>query len=1034
MNSMQTTKQTNESEIPPMAPRAARPVLLESILRRAVAATLPGALLLACLACGGGEEKPAGSGAGVAPAEPTPGFPEPTAVPWLDASAQPTPAPTPEAVATAAPAEPTPAGSPAPTPLPDLAELMSDLGMETRPDAETSYDVAAVAETSYDKNDLSAVIAELNNQRVNLVTPTPTPIPLGHEQKLDLSPREAGGASVSLLEAKSLAPGGPMAASSPGDYVLKNDRLMLVFAKVHPLKPLEKVAIVRKSLYQRKQGALVDVAVDGDYGDFVGEFTQSAGDSPNGPSYEYDSAEFVTRDSPPACGVRFTGSTVDDNVRETRIETTYWLGDGLKVEIETRPIIQPEGGTFLADLATWGPVTILADALGEMTQKAERGIESEWYAMSTGLVSAAVWGGGPPMKGRYRGTVTRVAAGTFSDGAFRRTLFFGRGNLSSVTDPLFEASRPVGFVSGRIVHKETDEPAPDAWVDILWNERPPEGAPAEEMRRIKFDPKLFTRIAAKPDGTYEAKLPADYLGNAGRYFVASGGRTRGGGRSTTGIVVIEGSMTLRDMYVSQPARLTVRVIDEKTSKTMAARIRFDAVPPTPRSEFMGLSDPKGYANFFYVPPEGGGIDINQGTYTLTASAGTRYDAGKVDVQTQWGYETEAVIVMRETSPNPGTVALDVGAMTDATPGCSISAEDRLLMTVGEGLTWIVSGDLETLTDFAPVIERMGLKGRVGSSRGFRTFSRARPEWGEFLLYPVAADAPDPATVRDEWSKTRDSKEMMATLRRLYPGAMIQVVTPFSDNGGLLPGRHGYFHEEGWNVYQMAWDDEKRSEELDFGVDAVNLFTSPYAMNYLWEKDFYAVNALKGRNYAPAPVSDGRTALGGEPGWPRMLIYADTEDPSAVQESDLFKRMKDGKWQVTSGPFIEFEANGRKPGDLYKPETDPRVKVSVTAPTWAPTRHIDVTKDYIMNSRESNLVQDPAENHRYSYEGALPMYADQKSWSDTMIGAQVWSQETIPEILPGRRTLPSFAIQGPTIADTNGNGKYDPIKDYRDKGK
>lgn len=361
------------------------------------------------------------------------------------------------------------------------------------------------------------------------------------------------------------------------------------------------------------------------------------------------------------------------------------------------------------------------------------------------------------------------------------------------------------------------------------------------------------------------------------------------------------------------------------------------------------------------------------------------------------------------------------------------------MTAGEGLQWIISGDFETITDFAPVIEKMGYKDLLVSSRGFRTCLPKRAQWGEFLLFPIAAGAPDPKAAREQWKDMTDPTEFFAALRKLYPGALIVSCHPYSDalNKQNNNTGTGYFYHPNWTVYEMAYNDNQRVEKIDFGIDAVNLFSPRGDWSYYLDKDFYFIHTQNSRFYIPAPVSESRSAYLGEPGWPRLLLYVEETDVQKATEEMLIGAMKAGRWQITTGPFVEFTADGRRAGDRYQPDSKKaNIHFRITAPFWASTSNVDLCKDGIMLWRNaSNMEAGEEENVRYEKEEGVELTPELRGDSDTMLNGSTWATRMIDPVARGSTGagLISLSWTGPIFCDTNGNGKHDPPI-YRDRGK
>ena len=694
------------------------------------------------------------------------------------------------------------------------------------------------------------------------------------------------------------------------------------------------------------------------------------------------------------------------------IETIYWLAAGeSRLRVESK-IVEGDSQVSIADVADWGSASwIIAENNGRSTGGTGRFHDVKWYVAGAGkqAISSGVFGG--EMRGYFVSRRTRVesfrAVGDQRIPFHTRWLFFSDNDFSGATDPVFHQASdayPIGVFEGQVLQIEEETGVPDSWVTVYWYDR--EKGPLER--------KVCTRIRADSEGKYRAVLPV------GRYFVAAGSRSRLSAWPkgvATGIVVEEGKVARMNLYLTRPATLKLQVVDMKTQRPMAARVRLDPIQPdTPKMFFESFDNARGYYDSLYIPPEGTTFELFQGRWTLTFTHGISYDIAEFEVNLRWAYENTLRVELPEVSPTPGWFGMEIGAMTRATPRSALSAEDIVLMSAGEGLHWIVSGDWETITDFAPAIEALRLRDQLGSSRGFRTWLPAHPDWGTFLLYPVAPDAPDPKDVRDQWKDLESASEFLSVLRQLYPGALIEVVNPFS-------GKDGYFYMPNKNVHQLA---ARPRPDIDLSVDAVNLFDPRGLWKFDDQSDFFFVNTLSSRVYIPAPVSSTEIALSSEPGYPRLLVRTGHSDVKDLTEQELFAALRAGQWQITTGPFIDFTVGGRREGEFFESGKETQGHLRITAPSWAGTTRIDLVKEGVMEwmrgARQG--TDDPV---RFDEEFLLKLRPHEKAGKDTEISIFINGSGTLERFLPafGKGRLQSMALTAPVFADNNGDGRWDP---------
>ena len=112
-----------------------------------------------------------------------------------------------------------------------------------------------------------------------------------------------------------------------------------------------------------------------------------------------------------------------------------------------------------------------------------------------------------------------------------------------------------------------------------------------------------------------------------------------------------------------------------------------------------------------------------GRYQITISRGNEYELVQRDLTVKPG-QTEEVAVRLE---NPvkaagalrGLISMDAGVMTNASSVSTVSARDRVIMAVCEGVSILVSGDYDRATDLQKEIEALGFQKKLKAFMGMR---------------------------------------------------------------------------------------------------------------------------------------------------------------------------------------------------------------------------------------------------------------------------------------------------------------------------
>ena len=871
---------------------------------------------------------------------------------------------------------------------------------------------------------------------------------------------QSGAAKVERLGPIYSDGAGSMVTSRAGDWRLSNDKISLIFAAIEgdPTPSSQPLAGYRENLRldDRVPGAIIDLAAGGESLDFLASFTQGIGLELDDLVVEYDMSEPVQRGD--EVGLRFEGSPFDNAF--IRLETTYWLAEGRnRLRVETRFLGWPEDEPLppVCDVGSWGAAGMLVEGGGVLRDPEPQQRIADFYLARGGNLCAGV----APLSGKVEGrfnpypplsrvlldsltadelashdaittscqflipTINDLPEASGEGPVFARDLYVFSGAPNRLVDRIL-ADRGVetGVIEGRVLlGGDGSKPIAGMDIEFLRIYRHP------EQRMTILEQKAYTMARSDDQGRYRITVPEDF-------YIPRLLSESGSGRLGSAAAAKAGKVKERVLNLGQRSGVHVKVIDAETSRPLTARVRFEAIPPTYPAYFGRPESAGGHFENAYVGPEGRTLHLQPGKWVVHAMRGIRYEPGDLDVATTQGQIIEVVIPVKQVNPTPGWQGMEIGARTDATPGCIVKAEDIVLMASAEGLDWIVSGDFEHVTDFGPIIRELGLEGELGHSRGFRTILPAYPEWGQFLIYPLAEDAPDPAEVRAEWAELTEASEFIAALRRLYPGALIQSDLIYTEQG------EGYFGIEGKNPYELSFEP---NPVIDTDIDVVNLFPARQRWSIKERFGFWNNHRMSGREYIGVTGPTGRTVLGSEPGYPRLLVYTGKLDPAEVTEEELFVAFQANRTQLTSGPFIDYSVGDFMAGDMIARDPSLPVSVRITAPSWADVKVVKFEKEGMVQKGKT-FHSDPSGGQRFpvpTSEDVNEYYVlDLKELrthkkKDTLLGVAAMGEGNLRSTLPHGRNMgdtPPFAVTAPIIIDTNGNGVFDPIKLYRDKGK
>lgn len=828
-----------------------------------------------------------------------------------------------------------------------------------------------------------------------------------------------------------------------GDWRLGNELVTFTFAGVEDLPTSYSMAVKGYEevgrLANRIPGALIDIAAQGANADILGYFTQAIGlDPKKGVTIKYDTIEPIS--SKEEVGLRITGSPFEN--RLMRLETTYWLAQGshrLRIESRFTDVEKGERIPELVDAANWGEANLIVKGL-DFSQRITDFTTDYFVCEEAGMGLAMAMRSGR-MHGNFLPASSRVLAASAdqttktAETIYRRDLWLTSGASADALEILLkDRGIPTGTASGKVRLSGMNSFPRDAKIRIVSNIRNDRATSMGTMRDIVPQTTLAYKFI-NSDGSYRVTLPANEW-----FFIR--GDIRGSYDTTqVSFKVEEGKNTIKNFSMVERTGFRIQVVDDATSKLLPARLTFDPIFPTPEP-FLGFpQSAEGYLKTAYITPLGQTVRLGAGSWIIHAAHGIEYESASKQLPLAKGRVQNVVIRLKRVNPTHGWLGVQIGARTDATPGVTISPADVVLMAAAEGIHWIVTCDFEHATDLNPVIKDMSLGDKLRASAGFRTLLPAHPEWGHFLVYPLAKDAPDPAVSAKQWANVKNAGEFFSILRRLYPGAIIQCelpIYPKANSKAELLGP-GYFMGRGVNPRETAFFGA-RDKDFDYGFDAVSIVPERINWDLNYSLAFFKALSIGGHSYIETTMPSSSFVYGAEPGFPRMLVKVDQDDPNKVTEKEMFDAFRRQRTQITNGPFIQMAIGEAQPGDFIARDNNKMMKTRITAAPWVDLTRVQITKDY--NNEETLMMHSGKAPQRFP-DPSSGQWHEQKlddlrlrDFKDTLVGISCLGDKPLDAEITrfgGQATYP-YAIISPIVIDVNKNGRFDKLKNYGDAGR
>jgi hypothetical protein len=620
-------------------------------------------------------------------------------------------------------------------------------------------------------------------------------------------------------------------------------------------------------------------------------------------------------------------------------------------------------------------------------------IEGSAYVPLFTSSQTAMFGGG---KGGD-GTKDRFPAG--SAYTYERLFFVGHGDVGSIVDGWIEArALPYGTIRGVVLEEISNEPLSKADVfafrvtDGVAEERP------WNQWRTDVDPR-----DGVADGSFGGRLPVGEW----ELMVHVQGRADG---ERVRITVEEGEEISLVMPATRPGVLRFTVRDELGRLVPAKVSLFRVDDVQSANPILGDAYIGGqlgtYGQAFGAPEMvlfsmygDGEAELPPGEYVAVASRGIEYELDVSEsfvVDDQRSYQVDLNVV--RSVDTEGWISADLHVHSQPSHDSGVSLPDRVRTMVAEGVEFFSSTDHDFVTDFAPVIEDLGVEEWVQSAVGNEITTI---EIGHFLGFPIGADHLAEANGAPDWTDRRPA-ELVDSLRRLGEDAGFD---PIVFVGHPRDGILGYFDQYGMDPYggtvgmagspgspkiappllsatnpllktdNLTWDFDglemlngKRMElirtptqpELDRYAageelsayamiertlaEQQELQDGVYRLGYGHEgqiDDWFTLLNL-GFRYTVLGNSDTHGWTSVEAGCPRNFVMADTDDPAFLDDQAVADAVKAHRVVASYGPFVQMWVDGQPIGSEVVPEGGTiELAVEVQAPTWIDVDRVEL---------------------------------------------------------------------------------------------
>jgi hypothetical protein len=473
-----------------------------------------------------------------------------------------------------------------------------------------------------------------------------------------------------------------------------------------------------------------------------------------------------------------------------------------------------------------------------------------------------------------------------------------------------------------------------------------------------------------------------------------------------------------------PARGRVRVaVRDGTGDPVPGKVTFIGLHPTP-SPYFQPHDPvkSGLAwervkNSVFPGLADLELEVPVGTYLVSASRGPEHTLDQTVVEVLADQLTELRFLVERAVDTEGLVAVDAHMHTLKSDG-SVTAEERVMSLVAEGVEVAVATDHFYPLDLAPAVDAVGLKDYLKVFAGSEISIRNSLDYEytlDFTLFPLG---PGESGWRAVETLSDEVAPIFEATRKRYPDALIQINHP----------RRGT-----WD-YLVNYELDPKSaatarEGFWTGFDLLEVLNGPSlgsSNNSKTVNDW--LNLLARGFFFPATASsDAHRIDTEEPGYSRTYAYVTDRDLKKVDIAAVVESLKRGRSFVTNGPIIELTVNdSHLPGDtLSTVEGEVEIHIEVRAAPWILIDEVrvivnrEIVRVLPVKAATGSVRRLMADVHlELAADAFIVVEAVGKGSLYPVVQVRSWSGLAEDAVTP-------YALTNPVFIDVDGNGRFDP---------
>lgn len=352
------------------------------------------------------------------------------------------------------------------------------------------------------------------------------------------------------------------------------------------------------------------------------------------------------------------------------------------------------------------------------------------------------------------------------------------------------------------------------------------------------------------------------------------------------------------------------------------------------------------------------LGLAAGRYTVLCGRGFEYSLGRAELVMAAGDERAQAFSLTRVVDTQGLVACDTHSHTfEVSRHGDATLEERMVTLVGEGIELVAATDHNTVVDYRPYLNRLGLSERVTAILGNEVTTKN----GHFNVFPARPGAPLPDHQASRW------EDLFASIGAATPEVYVAILNhPRDVHSGFTPfGAANRIAAVGERLDGRTL--QANAIEL---INSAALQSDPMTVFHDWLTE---VN--RGLQLTAVGSSDSHEVSRKIVGQGRSYVYVNDRVPGSVDIDAAVRSMAQGRVLVSLGLLTELTVNEvARSGDTLSPDDDTvRIAIRVQGPDWVDAERVELyANGELIRAAEIPLADRSAAGVKADLQWQLPL--------------------------------------------------------------